>query len=168
MIVIDYNGVGRWSLEAIINRYLEYARELGIVPRQLSPRVFANKKEGRRWIYPLMNEVIEGIEAGDPACVRLSVEFIEEDSKFPFGRILKSKTARVLRRATLTEEQRDRIRRRVLGMLRAGTVPHEFREYARLVKKVGYSFKDIGDVPGTSERVSRFRSYLLAAARNLE
>jgi hypothetical protein len=63
------------------------------------------------------------------------------------------------------QEQRQQIRRRVLDMLRTGKVPHEFREYAKLVKKIGLEAAEIGEVPGTSERVSRFRSYLQAAAR---
>ena len=40
-----------------------------------------------------MMKVIEGIEAGDLACVRLGIEFIEEDAKFPFGKTLKSNAA---------------------------------------------------------------------------
>ena len=163
MDVIDYNGDGRWSRAAILERYLRYAAELGVVPRDLSPG--EHTERGRRWVYPVMEKVIEGIEAGDLACVRLGIEFIEEDGKFVFGKILKSNTARALRRAPLSDGQRGRIRRRVFGMLRAGHVPHEFREYARLVKKIGFEAADMGEVPGTSERVSRFRSYLLAAAR---
>ena len=163
MDVIDYNGQGRWSREAILDRYSRYAAEMGVVPRDLSP--MEHTEQGRHWVYPVMHKVIEGIESGDPACVRLGIEFIEEDEKFPFGKILKSNTARALRRAPLSDEQRERIRRRVLGMLRAGHVPHEFREYARLVKTIGFEAVQLGEVPGTSERVSRFRSYLLAAAR---
>jgi hypothetical protein len=122
-------------------------------------------ERGRHRVYPVMEKVIEGIEAGDLACVRLGIEFIEEDAKFTFGKILKSNTARALRRASLSDEQRQRIRRRVLGMLRAGHVPHEFREYARLVKKIGFEAAELGGVPGTSKRVSRFRAYLQAAVR---
>jgi len=161
--IIDYNGDGRWTRAAILERYARFAAEARIAPRNLSP---TEHTEGtRRWVYPVMEKVIEGIEAGDPACVRLGIEFIEEDAKFPFGRILKSNTARALRRASLSDEQRQRIRRRVLGMLRAGNVPHEFREYAKLVKKIGLQSAQLGEVLGTSERVSRFRSYLQAAAQ---
>src|SRR5439155_19574911 len=116
-------------------RYAAYAAELGIAPRDVAPE--EHSERGRHWVYPVMTKVIEGIEAGDPACVRLGIEFIEEDAKFPFGKILKSNTARALRRASLSDEQNQRIRRRVLSMLRAGNVPHEFRAYAKLVKKIG-------------------------------
>src|ERR1051326_8102116 len=113
MEVIDYNGDGRWTCAAILERYARFAAEARIAPRDLSP---TEHTEGtRRWVYPVMEKVIEGIEAGDRACIRLGIEFIEEDAKFPFGRILKSNTARALRRASLSDEQRQRIRRRVLG-----------------------------------------------------
>lgn len=163
MTLLDYNGSGRWSRDAILKRYAVFAAEAGITPSNLKPTEHSNFD--RHWIFPVMEKVIKGIEAGDPACVCIGIEFIEEDAKFPFGRILKSNTARALRRASLSDEQRARIRRRVLGMLKAGKVPHEFREYAKLVKKIGLSESDLGEVPGTSERVTRFRSYLQAAAR---
>ncbi|HEX8915839.1 MAG TPA: hypothetical protein VF796_26020 [Humisphaera sp.] len=164
MDVHDYNGAGRWSRAAIFARYAAYAADLGVRPRDLTPREYTHRD--RRSVYPVMERVIEGIEAGDPACVELGVEFVEEDAKQPFGKILKSNTARALRRAVLTDRQRRRIRRRVLGMLRAGHVPHEFAEYAKLVKRVGFTPADLGDVPGTSDRVARFRRYLAAAARD--
>ena len=99
MNLIDYNGEGRWSREAILTRYARYAAELGIVRRDLSPH--EHKEGGRHWVYPVMQKVIEGINADDPACVRLGIEFIEEDGKFRFGKILKSNTARASARVAL-------------------------------------------------------------------
>ncbi len=163
MEVIDYNGEGRWTREAIESRYLAYTSELNIVPQDISP---AEHTEGsRHWVYPVMEKVIEGIEQHDPACIRLGIEFMEEDGRFPFGRLLKSNTARALRRAPLSDEHRQRIRRRVFSMLREGKVPHEFREYAKLVRKIGFDIAEMGKVPGTSQRVSRFRSYFEKAAQ---
>lgn len=92
MDVVDYNGEGCWSQHEILARYARYAAEMGIVPRDLSP--MEHSERGRRWVYPVMQKVIEGIEAGDAACIRLGIEFVEEDSKFAFGKILKSNTAR--------------------------------------------------------------------------
>jgi hypothetical protein len=163
MDVIDFNGEGRWSRAELLARYARYAAEAGIAPRDLSP--MEHSEGDQHWVYPVMMKVIKGIDAGDAACVRLGIEFIEEDGKFVFGKILKSNAARALRRATLSDEQRERIRRRVFGMLRAGHVPHEFQEYAKLVKKIGFEAAELEEVPGKSERVSRFRSYLAAAAR---
>ena len=84
-----------------------------------------------------MFEVIKGIERGDLACIALGVEFVEEDARFSFGRIIKSNAARALRRSALTLEQQERIRKRVAHMLVAEHVPREYREYAKLLRKVG-------------------------------
>ena len=136
MKVIDYNGTGSWSLEAVLRRYELHARRYAVaLPRNLNPPV--HEENEKRWIYPVMNRVIEGIEEGDPACAEIGVEFIEESASFTFGRILKANTARALRRAPLTAEQKERIRKRVVEMLCTGYLPREFRQYAKLARKIG-------------------------------
>jgi hypothetical protein len=132
----DYNGAGRWTIEAIQKRYRQFVRQFHVTkPIDLQPTEVTSN--GVRCIFPLMDRVIEGIKSGDLACVELGVEFIQEDQLFPFGKTLKSKTARALRHAELTEGQRDRVRKRVIEMLVAGHVPREYKEYARLVRKLG-------------------------------
>ena len=163
MDVVDYNGKGRWSRVEILARYASYASEAGIVARDLSPR--ERSERGRHWVYPVMDKVIDGIEAGDPACVRLGIEFIEEDATFPFGKTLKSKTARVLRGALLSEEQKKRIRRRVFGLLEAGHVPHEYRDYAKLVRKIGFDMSEVPEVDESNAHAVRFRAYFETAMR---
>lgn len=104
-----------------------------------------------------MFEVIKGIETGDEACIEIGIEFIEEDERFRFGRLIKSNTARSLRRAVLTSEQVERIRRRVAQMLIAEHVPREYREYAKLLRKVG-----MGDWwPFIDKRANRNNQYVL-------
>jgi hypothetical protein len=163
MDVTDYNGEGRWSRAEILERYARYAEGMGIVRRNLSP--MEHSERGRRWVYPVMMKVIDGIKDDDPACVRLGIEFIEEDSKFPFGKTLKSNTARALRRASLSEEQKERVRRRVFGLLRAGHIPHEYREYAKLVRKIGFEAREVPDVDESNPYAARFRAYFEQAAR---
>src|SRR3954469_22244400 len=115
----DYNGEGEWSKDEIIRRYLQYYRELNVSnPIDLSP--VEHVKGNVKWIYPVMDKVIVGIERGDAACRRIGIEFIEEDQKFVFGKILKSNTARALRRSELTTEEKERIRRRLVAMLIEG------------------------------------------------
>ena len=71
MKVIDYNGEGFWSVDEVLKRYKEYARVFGITaPRELTPRT--HSEGDTKWIYPLMDSVIEGIEAGDSACAESS------------------------------------------------------------------------------------------------
>lgn len=132
-------------------------------PLDLSP---VEHTDGEKmWIYPVMDKVIEGIERGDAACRRLGIEFIEEDRKFTFGKILKSNTARALRRSDLTPEEQDRIRRRLVDMLLAGNVPHEYKQYAKLLKRIGLgSLRDeieLG-VDRTNQFVMRYYNYLTA------
>ena len=136
MEVIDYNGEGYWSLDEVLQRYAEYARVFGITqPRELTPLVHST--DDRKWIYPVMDSVVEGIEAGDLACAELGIEFIETSDSFPFGRIIKSNVARALRRTPLTEAQKERIRRRVVEMLETEYLPREFRQYAKLARTLG-------------------------------
>ena len=136
MVQHDYNGPGRWSREAIQARYDELARRLWVAePCDLRPMEVTSGNS--RWVYPVMFRVIEGIGQGNAACIELGVEFIEEDRPFPFGRILKSNTARALRRAELTPGQKERIRKRVIEMLIAGNTPREYREYAKLARRIG-------------------------------
>jgi hypothetical protein len=136
MTVNDYNGSGRWSVAEVSRRYAEYARRYRVTsPCDLKPIVHST--EQGEWIYPVMDRVIEGIENGDLACAELGVEFIEESDSFAFGRILKANTARALRRASLTDGQKERIRKRVTEMLATGYLPREFRQYAKLARKIG-------------------------------
>lgn len=138
MKVIDYNGEGIWSVDAVLKRYTEYVRVFGITePRELTPVAYSTGDT--KWIYSVMDRVIEGIEAGDLACAELGVEFIQTNDSFVFGKIIKSNIARALRRTTLTETQEERIRRRVVEMLETGYLPREFRQYAKLARKLGLS-----------------------------
>jgi hypothetical protein len=132
----DYNGTGAWSVPAVQTRYRRYCEALQVeYPRVLKAK---EHREGRiLWIYPIMEEVIEGIEENDAACIALGVDFVEEDDLFAFGKTLKSNAARSLRRARLTEEQKGRLRERVVTMLATGIIPHEMREYAKLLRVIG-------------------------------
>jgi hypothetical protein len=133
--IIDYNGEGAWARDAILTRYASYCMELKSERLDLTPK--EHVEGSRKWLYPVMEKVIAGIERGDQACKRIGIEFIEEDGKFPFGKILKSNTARALRRAELSKAEIERIRKRMIHMLIEGNVPHEFKEYAKLLKKIG-------------------------------
>jgi len=163
---VDYNGVGNWSIEGVQKRYQAHATALGMRASQLIPRRHA---EGERtWVYPLMEQVIERIEAGDRAAIEIGIEFVEEDEFFVFGRILKSNTARALRRADLTAEHKQRLRERLVAMLLAGNVPHEFREYKRLLRAVGigsaWPLLD-AEVDRENKYVMRYYEYLDRYAR---
>ena len=142
----DYNGEGRWSRESIERRFESYAKSLGTTIEKLEPRTH---QEGQvRWIYPLLDAVTHGIEKRDPACLELGIELIEDSDSMPFGMILKYNAARALRRSAdlLTEDQRNRIRDRVVEMLIAEYTPPEFKQYVKLLRAIG-----VGSVPSRVE-----------------
>ena len=107
----------------------------GTNPSKLVPR--CHREGDRTWVYPLMEQIIDRIEAGDQAAIEIGIEFILEDDYFVFGKILKSNTARALRRASLTPAQQARIREHLVGMMLSGQVPHEWHEYKRLLRQIG-------------------------------
>jgi hypothetical protein len=167
MPLYDYNGTGEWSADAILARYREYAKQFAVVSEaDLRPMTYS--KGDARWVYPVMHKVIEGIEAGDPACAEVGIDFISQDSSFPFGMTLKTYTARALRRAPLNDKQQVRIRRRVLDMLMRGYVPKEYREYAKLLRKIGIANERdaLARANKRNPHVAKYVKYFEAAFRN--
>jgi hypothetical protein len=134
----DYNGTNEWSALAARKRHLEYRARYG--SRASRELTCVEHVEGDvRCVYPIVDSVVAGITAGDPACVELGVEFIESGHKQPFGRILHARVGRALRQqsALLNTDHIARLRTRILAMLVAGQVPHEYREYAKLLRRIG-------------------------------
>jgi hypothetical protein len=165
--VIDYNGVGIWSADGIRERYETFAIKLNV--RHQSHLVPKLHREGERtWIYPLVEELFPLVEAGDPAAIEIGVQLIEEDEFFVFGSLLKMNMAVALRRSSLTQEQQQRLRQRIVRMLLAGNVPREFREYKKLLRKIDlaelWSVLDEG-VDRNNEYVMRHYAYLDRYAR---
>ena len=160
----DYNGTGPWSAAAILERYSEHAARLGVQNLlDLSPKEYVSGDQ--RWIYPVMDKVIEGIKAGDVACATIGVEFIEQDGKFTFGSTLKAQTARALKQQVLPGALVTRLRKRIVSMLIDGNVPREYKEYAKLLRKIGFS--DLWSrletsVPKDNKYVMRHFNYLRA------
>jgi len=162
MKVHDYNGLGEWSREAVERRYREHARRLKLTPRGLD--VEKRESNDTQWIFPIMDKVICGIKAGDAACIELGIEFVESGHRQPFGRILHANTARALRQTSLSREQTTRLRVRILDMLRSGHVPHEYHEYARLLRKIGLG----NDWAATRQSLDQSNPYVMRYVRYYE
>jgi hypothetical protein len=147
-------------------RYAGHAAQHSVTPRLLAPKIYASGDT--RWIYPIMDAAIEGILDGDPACAVIGVEFIEEDRKFPFGANLKARAARALRQTTLADALSVRIRRRVVDMLISGNTPREYREYAKLLRKIGFCElwpRLDADAPRGNRHAMRYYCYFEAIHR---
>ena len=156
MEIVDLNGSGQWSAEAVQQRYSKHSERHG--HRHARALTSREHVEGNvRWVYPIIESVIEGIKVADPACLDLGVEFIESGHKQPFGRILHAKVARALRQVPLNTEHVTRLRARILSMLIAGQVPHEYHEYAKLLRRIG-----LGDAwASTRQRVDERNRYVM-------
>lgn len=156
----DLNGPGRWSRESISSRFKSYSNSFGTTINELEPRTY---EEGSvKWVYPLMQVAIDGIERQDPACIELGIELIEDSASMPFGMILKSNTARALRRTAdlLTEDQRNRIRKRVTEMLISEYMPREFLQYVKLAREIGFD-DEVSRVESEADLENRWiRHYL--------
>lgn len=132
----DYNGTGAWSVAEVQARYRKYSELLEVEKPDL-PVPMEHREGPVLWVYPIMDEVIKGMERGDAACIALGVDFVEQNDHFVFGKILKSNAARALRRSVLSEEQKSRLRGHIVTMLVSGIVPHEMREYSKLLRVIG-------------------------------
>ena len=137
MEIRDYNGIGIWSAEQITSRYLRHCLELEIEPKDITP--VETVQQNVKWIYPVMDEIIAGIESGDAACRKYWYRVYRRRCEISFGKILKSNTARALRRSELSYNEKSRIRQRVISMLLNGIVPREFKEYIKLLKRIGFA-----------------------------
>ena len=136
------DGKGRWSEEAIRDRYARYCLDRNRGPRALP--IGENYVRQRGLIVGIMDELVERMKLGDLAAAEVGIELIEEDGGFAFGRIMKANTARALKRCHLTQGQQDRVRRWVVSMLCRSFMPHEFREYARLLRRIGVAeYRDV-------------------------
>ena len=162
MEVRDYNGTGNWSLVGIQKQYRDLAKRLGQPVVDLKPREHVQR--GVRWIYPMMEEVVAGINGGDQACIELGVRFIESGPPQPFGKSLHSNTARSLRRAALKPEQIARLRAHILGMLTQSKVPREYSDYAKLIRRIGLG----DDWATTREAVDETNPHVMEHVRYFE
>ena len=165
-LLLDYNGTGQWSEAGIKVRYQQYAEDFGLLPVGLVS--FRHTEGSRKWVYPLMFRIVQLMEQGDKAAIAIGLDMIEEDDFFVFGKIIKSNTARALRRSVLSEEQKARVRRRLVAMILTGYLPHEFHEYRKLLRAVGvdnhWTELDAG-VDRTNKYVMKIYAYLSSHAR---
>lgn len=160
----------RWSQFEIERRYARYAKERAAANRRdLSP--LEPEKEGSHWIYTPVHRIVEGIEAGDPMCRELGVEFIEESgTDTPFGPVLRSHVARALRRGDLPDALKSRLRARILELLASGSPGLEFKQYAKLLNSIGVTRAQLAEVESridpSDEHAMHYLKYLKSGSRD--
>ena len=165
MRIVDLNGNDHWSLEGIRQRYAAYAKEFRVgTPADLQP---STHTEGNtKWIYPVLEQAFAGVTVGDAACVQLAIDLVCDDSRFAFGKIYKDKAATLFRRVPLSSSQQDQLRRRIVFMLQVGTIPPEYKCYAKLLRSIGLGpyREQLESVAPRGPRVQRYLAYFQSFA----
>ena len=163
---IDLNGQDEWSLEAVRRRYLEYSRCLG-VSNQLGLAAEKLKRGSSDWTMPILQQVLDGVAAGDGACVQIAVDLVCSDARLPFGKVFKDRASDTLRRSNLSSLQSELLRTNAIARLRSGFVPPEFKRFARLIRQIGLADhrQALEELVPAGPRIAWYRNYLLAPQR---
>lgn len=113
---------------------------------------------------PILRQVLEGVAAGDAACVQIAVDLVCSDARLPFGKVFKDQASDALRRSALSSLQSGRLRTHAIERLRSGFVPPEFKRFARLIRQIGLADhrQALEELVPTGPRIAWYRSYLLA------
>ncbi|MFZ0789149.1 MAG: hypothetical protein WAM94_05950 [Chromatiaceae bacterium] len=134
---INYNHHGKWSVEAVKQRYASLRIMLGgaegFAPE---PRTYTNKG-GITWIYNIMDAVVDGVRLSDKACVELAIDYIDDNLMDSTTGYIRERMARALRHAQLTEHQKKQLASTFLKQLEQPSLHKEFKEYSRLFKTIG-------------------------------
>lgn len=134
---INYNHQGKWSVEAVKQRYSDLRILLGGVEGfELIPRNYTNRG-GITWIYNIMDAVVDGVQLGDNACVQLSIDYITDNIMGSTTGYIRERMARALRHAELKEHQKKQLAEVFLNQLARRDLHKEFKEYSRLFKTIG-------------------------------
>lgn len=163
---INYNGEGKWSAESVIGRYRKLSLDVGGVGGfEPEPRTYVNYN-GAKWIYNIMDSVVDGVQLGDKACIELSIDYINDCPMDPTTGYIRERMARSLKQSELLSiEQEKRLANIFICQLERGKIYKEFREYGKLFKKIGIEdYRNRIEVLQQSKKdyVSRAASKLLA------
>lgn len=127
----DYHGTPPgWSRDVLLATYagLGGRRDLAGDSASVAPHPFLASAI-------VVGNIADGIVDGDPACIELAVRYIEQRFIISGSGYMRARMAQRLKRAPLTEGQRQRLVRHVLELLAAGDRCLEFRQYLRLLRR---------------------------------
>lgn len=114
--LIDYNNSRTFSFDVVVARYAEFCRRRGVKePIQFVPRKIGGPD--KFYVYPVWNDVINGIRQGDPACVDLGIWCLSVVEPIPFGPCIRGGVVRELIRGELRDDQKGEIRQVVTRLL---------------------------------------------------
>ncbi|MBT2787351.1 MULTISPECIES: hypothetical protein [unclassified Halomonas] len=134
---INYNPTGKWSVEAVKERYSKLSLSLGSVDG-FEPfcKTYTNRR-GFTWVYNIMDSVVDGVRLGDKACVQLAIDYIRDNEMYSKTGYIRARMARALKSADLSDSQKKELALIFLHQLETGVLYQEYREYCRLFRKIG-------------------------------
>lgn len=117
------------------------------------------------WLDRLFQQVREAIGSGDRVAVSVACDFIEKDPKLPFGKLIKSRLSRQLRKSSqlLVASERAQVVNTTLRLLALPYAPRELEDYAKLLSKLSrddYAVK-LARIESNNKRSSQIKEYLL-------
>ena len=86
----------------------------------------------RRTLY----RIVDGVRAGDPACVELAVRFIELRYIGSYSGFIRARMASVLKHSKLSPNQKSRLNRVFISIVRSRDYTEEFNSYAKLWRRI--------------------------------
>ena len=114
----------------------------------------------RRWTAGILRPLTDRMKRGDLAAAEIGIEMMEEDRGLAFGPIIKSNIPRALAKCSLTEPQKEQIRRRTVDMMLRNFLPKEFRQYAWLTRRIGLG-RWQGQLEAKADRTDRWVNWYL-------
>ncbi len=123
-----YHGVpAGWSKSELIiaHRALGGSFDIG------SPSWLPDRKNWLQYRTTLY-KIADGVRAKDPACIELAVRYIELHYIGSYSGYLRTHLARGLKHASLSAEQKERLDRVFLSMVKRRDYTCEFREYVKI------------------------------------
>jgi len=87
---------------------------------------------GPRGYQVMWYRLSDGIRAHDAACIELAVRFIEDRFISSYSGFARTRMARALKQAQLSEDQKSRLSHHFLRLLETGDRTDEFSQYLRL------------------------------------
>lgn len=135
-----YHGVpAGWSKTKLIATH----RALGGVfmitsPEATEPGAPSWLPDRKNWLQyrATLYKIAKGVRAKDPACIELAVRYIELRYIGSYSGYIRTRLARGLKHASLSAEQKERLDRVFLSMVKSRDYTCEFREYVKVWQRI--------------------------------
>jgi hypothetical protein len=135
-----YHGVPKgWRAEEILAEHRRLGGTFRLEgPEATEPAAPSWLPERHAWLQyrQTLYRIAEGARAGDPACAELAIRYIGLRYIGSYSGFVRTRLARALKHAVLTEGQRARLHAHFRGLVMQQERSSEFGEYLRLWRRI--------------------------------